>query len=57
LKALHVLPAIDAILSIDTFSPLSCVSLGLFGLVVVAELAAVLLLCLTLYLYLPFYLH
>ncbi len=44
-----MLPAIDAILSIDTFS--------LYLIVVVAELAVVLLFCLTHYLYLPFYLH
>ncbi len=55
---LHVLPAVDAVLSIDTFSSLSCVSLGLCGSVVAfVELAVVLLLYLTLYLYLSFYLH
>jgi len=59
----HVLPAVDAVLSIGTFSSLSCVSLALCGSVVavvelaVVELAVVPLLYLTLYLFLSFYLH
>ena len=48
---LHILPAVDAILSIGIFSSLSYVSFEHCGSVVVVELAIGSLLYLTLYLY------
>lgn len=54
---LHVLPAVDTILSIGTFPSHSCISLGLYGSVVIVELAVAHLLYLTPYLYLSSDLH